>query len=304
MPYRISRLGYVEMRCLDLDTELDHFVNVLGLQMTGREGKQAFLKGWDERHSYSIILTEADKPGMERMAFRTVSPEDLEYYEHRLQQFSVPYDVIDEDFKRGKALRFKEPAGHTVELYYQMEYTGNALPEINPDPWPQGLRGIGTPRMDHALITAPDPTKAIRFFENVLEFRASEYVVNPAGEPIAAWLWQRPAPHDIAIVPGNEGGLHHVAFTVDSADAIFRAADILSMNKVKIDYGPGRHGITRGTTIYFFAPSGNRLETFGGYTAYQMEPDFRPIHWTEKELGTGVFYYERELVGTFMTKYT
>ncbi len=304
MPYRIARLGYVEMRCLDLDTELDHFVNVLGLQLTSREGKQAFLKGWDERHAYSLILTEANRPGMERLAFRTISPEDLDYYERRLQQFEVPFDVIGEDYKRGRALRFKDPSGHTVELYHQMEYVGNALPEINPDPWPQGLKGIGPPRMDHTLITAPDPVKAIRFFEKVLEFRASEYVVDPKGQPIAAWLWQRPSPHDVAIVPGIAGGVHHVAYAVDSAEAIFRAADILSMNKVQIDYGPGRHGITRGTTLYFFAPSGNRFETFGGYTAYQMEPDFRPIQWTEKELGTGVFYYERELVGNFMTNYT
>jgi catechol 2,3-dioxygenase len=54
---------------------------------------------------------------------------------------------------------------------------------------------------------------------------------------------------------------------VDSADALFRAADILTMHKARIDYGPGRRGITRGTTIYFFDPSGNRLETFGARDA-------------------------------------
>lgn len=304
MPYRISRLGYVEVRCLDLDRELDYYTNILGLHLTSKEGRQAFLKGWDERHAYSFTLTEDNRAGMVRLAFRTVDPEDLEYYEKRLKEFGVDYDVITEDYKRGRAIRFQAPSGHTVELYHDMEYTGNLLPDVNPDPWPQGLKGIAPPRMDHCLITAPDPTKAIRFFEDVLEFRSSEYVVNAQGEPIAAWLWQRPAPHDIAIVPGREGGMHHTAFAIESADAIFRAADILSMNKVKIDYGPGRHGITRGTTIYFFDPSGNRLETFGGYTAYQLDPDARPIKWTEDQLGTGVFYYERELVESFLTVYT
>ena len=89
-------------------------------------------------------------------------------------------------------------------------------------------------------------------------------LVAPDGTTIAAWLWQRPAPHDLAIVPGKPGGFHHAAFVVDTPDALFRAADILAMNKARIDYGPGRHGITRGTTIYFFDPSGNRLEAFGG----------------------------------------
>ncbi len=304
MPYRLARLGYVELRSLDLDRDLDFYTNVVGLRLESVQGRTAYLKGWDEKHAYSLILTESDRAGMARLAFRAVDPEDLDYYENRLREFGVKFDVVPEDYKRGRALRFEAPSGHTVELYYEMEYTGNMLPEVNPDPWPQGLKGIAPPRMDHTLLTAPDSTKAIRFFEEVLEFRASEYVVNKDGVPIAAWLWQRPLPHDLAIIPGRAGGVHHVAYQIETPEAIFRAADILSMNKAKIDYGPGRHGITRGTTIYFFDPSGNRLETFGGYTAYQMDPDARPIKWTEDQMGTGVFYYERELISTFLTVYT
>jgi catechol 2,3-dioxygenase len=304
MPYRISRLGHVEIRSLDLDRDLDHYVNVLGLQLTGREGKTAYLKGWDERHAYSVCLTEADRAGMVRMAFRTVDAEDLDYYERRLQDFGVKYEVIPEDYRRGRALRFLAPSGHTVELYHEMEYTGNLLPTVNPAPWPEGLKGIGVPRLDHTLVTAPEPHTAIQFFQEVLEFRASEILVSSDGTPLAAWLWQRPAPHDIAIVPGRAGGFHHAAFVVDSTDALFRAADVLAMHKVRIDYGPGRHGITRGTTIYFFDPSGNRLETFGGYSAYQMDPDTRPITWTQDQIAQAVFYYAQELNETFLSVYT
>ena len=238
MPYRISRLGTVEIRSLDLDRDLDYYVNVLGLQLTAREGRTAYLKGWDERHAYSVMLTGADQAGMARMAFRTVDPEDLDYYENRLRKFSVKYDVIPEDYRRGRALRFTAPSGHVVELYNEMDYTGNLLPTVNPAPWPEGLKGIAPPRLDHTLVTAPDPPKAIQFFQEVLEFRVSEMLVNPEGVPVAAWLWQRPAPHDIAIVPGRAGGFHHAAFTVDSAEALFRAADILTMHKARIDCLP------------------------------------------------------------------
>ena len=117
------------------------------------------------------------------------------------------------------------------------------------------------------LVTAPEPPKAIQFFQEVLEFRVSEMLVNPDGVPVAAWLWQRPSPHDIAIVPGGAGGFHHAAFVVESAEALFRAADILTMHKARIDYGPSRHGITRGYTtggrrgwgvppVIFFPPLG------------------------------------------------
>jgi catechol 2,3-dioxygenase len=304
MPYRISRLGYVEIRSLDLDRDLEHYVDVLGLHLSGKEGRTAYLKGWDERHAYSVCLSQADRPGMVRMAFRTVDPEDLHYYERRLQDFRVPFEVIPDDYRRGRALRFTAPSGHTIELYNEMDYTGNLLPAVNPPPWPDGLKGIAPPRLDHALVTAPEPATAIQFFQEVLEFRVSELLVSPDGTPIAAWLWQRPAPHDIAIVPGRPGGFHHAAFAVDSSDALFRAADILTKHKVRIDYGPGRHGITRGTTIYYFDPSGNRLETFGAHTAYQMDPDCRAIKWTQDQMAPAVFYYAAELNQTFLSVYT
>lgn len=300
MPYRISRLGYIEVRVLDLDDALSHYLDVLGLHLTARAGGQAYLKGWDEKHAYSVILSEADRLGLVRLAFRTISPEDLDYYKNRLQQLGIPYDTVAEDYKRGEALRFAAPSGHAIELYYQMEYTGNLLPDVNPPPWPLGLKGIATPRLDHALITAANPTQTIRWFENVLELRPSEYVINENGDPIAAWLWQRPAPHDIAIVPGPDQALHHFAFAIETPEQVFRAADILAMNKVKIDYGPGRHGITRGTTIYFFDPFGTRNETFGVHSAYQLDPDHKPIRWTADQLGTGVFYYEQEIKESFL----
>ena len=60
------------------------------------------------------------------------------------------------------------------------------------------------------------------------------------------------------------------AFVVDSLHDVFKAADLLSMYEVPFDVTPTRHGITRGETIYFFDPSGNRNEAFaGGYIAYR-----------------------------------
>jgi len=55
--------------------------------------------------------------------------------------------------------------------------------------------------------------------------------------------------------------------------------DIFSMDDVPIDIGPTRHGITRGTTIYFFDPAGNRNEVFAGL-GYRVQPDFPTINWT------------------------
>ena len=80
---------------------------------------------------------------------------------------------------------------------------------------------------------------------------------------------------------------------------MLRAADIMSMNRISIDIGPTRHGITRGTTIYAFDPSGNRFETFcGGYDTY---PDYKAVTRTWDEVGAGIFYHDRKLNERFLS---
>ena len=72
---------------------------------------------------------------------------------------------------------------------------------------------------------------------------------------------------------------------------------------VSIDVAPTRHGITRGETIYFFDPSGNRDETFAGL-GYLVQPDRPVTTWTEDELWRGIFFHSEEESGAFTSAYT
>lgn len=84
--------------------------------------------------------------------------------------------------------------------------------------------------------------------------------------------------HQIAVLEGPQSKLHHVAFKLQDWAEVGHAGDLFAMDDVPIDIGPTRHGITRGQTIYFFDPSGNRNEVFaGGYLAY---PDRPTVKWT------------------------
>jgi len=83
---------------------------------------------------------------------------------------------------------------------------------------------------------------------------------------------------------------------------ILRAGQLFAMDDVSVDVGPTQHGITRGETIYFFDPAGNRNEVFaGGYQAY---PDRPTVVWTPDQLGKGIFYVQRELNDRFTTVFT
>ena len=65
---------------------------------------------------------------------------------------------------------------------------------------------------------------------------------------------------------------HHVSFNLEDWSAVGPATDLISCYNLSLEIGPTRHGITRGTAIYFFDPSGNRSEVFAGgymYVPYQ-----------------------------------
>ena len=97
--------------------------------------------------------------------------------------------------------------------------------------------------------------------------------------------------------------MHHLSFFLDSWHDILKAGDVMSKNRTRIDVAPTRHGLTRGETIYFFDPSGNRNETFAGL-GYQAQRDKPVVTWTEDEIGRSIFYHTGVLVESFTTVYT
>ncbi len=302
MSDKILRLQHVEVRTPDLELCAAYYTEVLGLIETAREDDRVFLKCWDEREHHSVILRQAPTYGLDHMSFKVTDRGDLDHYTGRLEERGV---VVKRYAPRelgpgwGEAIRFDAPSGHVIELVHGMQRVGNMLPMTNPPPRPQNLIGIAPPRLDHVFITAEDVDETTRFFIDVLDFRLTEQIVAGDGHQLATWLERSHTPHDIAMITGPNGGLHHFAFWVDDWNAVRDAADTLAYYGVDIDIAPTRHGVTRGYTTYFFDPVGNRNELFTG--GYWVDPDFEPVTWTEEEMGRAMFYYSGEVNERFFT---
>jgi len=297
----ILRLSHVEVRVPDLDLAAAYYTKVLGLLEVQREPDRVYLKCWDERDHHSVVLRYHPRQGLEHMSFKVEEERDLEEFERSLERYGCLVRRLStgEELGQGEAIRFETPSGHEMELVHRLERVGGVLPTVNPPPTPMGLEGIHPPRLDHLLVTAEEVGDATRFYMDILGFRLTEQLISGDGHQIGVWLERSHTPHDLAIVSGPNGGLHHFAFWLDDWDEVRRAGDILAYNGVQIDVGPTRHGITRGHTIYFFDPVGNRNEVFTG--GYRPDPDFEPITWTEDQIGRAIFYYEGELNERFLT---
>lgn len=296
----IIRLGRLELRVYDLEKSVDYYTNVIGLEVTARDENRVYLKAWDEYDHHSTILQKSDSAGMDHMGFKVKDVYELEKLEHKIEQFGCTLTRVPKGSRiaEGEAVRFQIPTGHMMELYTDMEFVGVKTGSVNPDPWPEGLKGIAPHRLDHALLTGDDLKTATRFFTEVLGFKQSERIISVDGEDlVGSFLSTTNKAHDLAFVKGPDAKFHHAGFYVDNWYEVLKAADILSKNEIQIEVTPTRHGITRGQTVYFFDPSGNRNEAFAsGYMAYT---DFPTITWTEDKIGTGIFYHRRELVESF-----
>jgi len=64
-------------------------------------------------------------------------------------------------------VRITLPSEHNIELYTEMEYAGTETGAINPEAWPRNVRGVGTHRIDHALISVEDARELNDAFTSV-----------------------------------------------------------------------------------------------------------------------------------------
>ncbi|MGD9602918.1 MAG: catechol 2,3-dioxygenase [Gammaproteobacteria bacterium] len=304
----VLRPGHAQVRVLDLEEGVKFYRDVLGLVETGRDAQgRVYFKAWDERDHNSFVLRAADRAGIDFFGFKVLDCATMDRLESALRAYGVRTERIPagEMLETGERVRFEIPTGHLIELYAEKTAVGNGIPEVNPTPWNANAEhGIAPIRMDHALLYGPDLDGVLKLFTEVLGFYLVEHVLGEDGKTeMAIWLSCSQKAHDIAFVRHAEPGkLHHVAFLLESWEKILRAGDIMSMNDVPVDFGPTRHGITRGATIYAFDRSGNRFETFmGGYHTY---PDHKPLTWTWDNLGQGLDFPQRKLHESFLSVVT
>src|SRR6267154_2709104 len=276
----VLRPGYVQIRVTDIEAALKHYVDRVGLHEVSREADgRVYLRAWDEFDRHSVVLRPADMLGMDYAGFKVASDSGL-----------------------GRRLSFNVPTGHRIELFAEMALSDHGPMTRNPEIWREEPHGMRVTRFDHCNLHGPNIDQVVEFFTEVLDFSLSEAAETPDGIA-AAFLSCSNKAHDVAFIRRAEPGkFHHVAFSLDSWHEVGQAADIIARYDIPLDIGPTRHGITRGQTIYFFDPSGNRNEVFSGGFIYY--PDNPKRVWSMDQIGKAIFYYQRELNPRFMSVVT
>jgi catechol 2,3-dioxygenase len=289
----IAHLGPVELLTPDGEASLRFFTDVMGMEVEGREGGAAYLRGWGDYQRYCLKLTESDTSGMAWLGLRAGSPEALERRVAAVRAAGLEGAWSDgHDRGRGPGYRFAGPDGHLFELYYEVERyepPEHLRPALKNQPQRYTGRGAAIKRLDHVNILSADVRADRVFATDVLGYRLHERIELDDGTETGAWLSASIAAHELIYTLdayGAHGRLHHLAFWVDTREECLRAADLFLDHGIHIEAAPSKHAIAQGFFLYGIEPGGNRIEvTTGGY--FVFDPEHPPTVWTEAERAKG-----------------
>lgn len=114
-------VGHVHLKIADLEHTLEFYQDVLGLTLTERHSRFAFLSFGDRHHDVALQEVGADAPGpsngigLYHFAFEVAEPASLVDCYQKLKDRDVAVSPVDHGIS--KALYFDDPDGNGLEVY-------------------------------------------------------------------------------------------------------------------------------------------------------------------------------------------
>ena len=142
-------------------------------------------------------------------------------------------------------------------------------------------RGAGITEFGHLCLDAPDVHEAYRFWSTRFNARVSDWLGD------AACLMRiDPVHHKLAVFRGDEPGLCHMNFQVETIDDVFRNWHFLVEHDVEIEMGPGRHPQSTAIFLYFLGPEGFTYEYSFGVRRIEDDAAWVPRTFDPAEIGS------------------
>lgn len=292
----LAKLGAAHLVTPDLEKSLWFFRDVIGLHVVERFENTVYLRAEMEREHHSLVLEQGDRARLDHVSWRVRQPEDMEAFHTLLTENGNDVTVQAPEDGYGESLRVAMPTGHQLRLYWDVDKPLAAEADrsvLLNQTYRSWHHGMGVRRIDHVnLWQKGDPTASHQWLTDNLGFKLREYIQTPAGR-VGGWMSVTPLVHDIAMMQAgpNEpttARMHHLAFWLDNAQDVLRAADLCVEAGIKPDQGPGKHGVSQAMFLYVRDPgSGHRVEIFSnGYLIF--DPDWQPVEWGPESIATAL----------------
>lgn len=258
---RYGRLGYVALNVTDLKRSRRFYEDTLGLQFDGEgaEGELFFRTGGDHQ---GVVLFRGYKPGLKRIGWELEGEAQLDLLAQTLDRCRVAWRELSPQACRsvrvGRCIRMVE-ANTSASFDFISGFARRSLA-------PREATVSKIRRLGHVVLRTPRYREAVKFFEQTLNFRASDEI-----EDSITFLRCFPNPfhHSLGIANSERNMLHHVNFMLSEAGDVNAAVDRFRKSGVPIMCGPGLHPPSGSVFLYFLDPDGLTLEYSHGMERFE-----------------------------------
>lgn len=259
----ITRVGSVTLEVPDLDGSVAFFERKVGLAVTERDEKTAYLSSTYRHHEMILAQSETGETALRHL--------NLEVADGTLAE-TVASAVAAGAHDRGpivhpgigEARVIEIPGGFGVKLY-----TGIETVEAPP------AGDLARPmHFSHFNIGVPEVAPVMDFMMTGLGLRPSDWLRSKE-DPFLAWLHcpvENASHHGVAILESPEIKLHHIAFDYVTVEDVVERADNYVDQTHYLVWGMGRHGTGGSVFAYIEDPSGMMVELGSGMITIGNDP--------------------------------
>ncbi len=271
----LGSFGYFAIRSDRIDDWATYGPRFLGLELVERTPTTLRLR-MDDRKQRIVVSTEA----LDGHAFgwEVADAAALEAVAGRLEAAKIGVVRLGagEAALRGvtSAIRFDDPAGNRLEAF-----TG---PDTAAAPFKPG-RSISAFRtgpmgMGHAVLNVASADDLLWFYQDVLGFRLSDFVLRPFK---AYFFHLNPRHHSLALIETGKQGIHHVMLELMNLDDVGQGYDLALAQEGCVATTLGRHTNDFMTSFYARSPDSFMIEY--GWGGRSIDP----ATWKAEEMHYG-----------------
>jgi len=223
---KVLRIGHATFETPDLTKAIEHYTQVIGLSLAGREDKRAFLA--TKIGLLTVELQQGAQARCTKLSFEVAANADFADLRRELQKHGVAAEERNDSVPGvPKVLSFQDPKGTEIELFREWSTIGNQ----------EQVVGAGVLKLGHVAFVTPEPQALAKFYGEVLGFRVSDWIGD-----FFVFMRSNADHHAVNFIRGNSAKMHHIAYELRDFSHLQTACDLFGERKIPIIWGPVRLG--------------------------------------------------------------
>jgi 2,3-dihydroxybiphenyl 1,2-dioxygenase len=268
----VQRLGYVGISARDLDQWKKYAIDVLGHEVAhDSDDQHLFLKM--DGHHHRLAVHPSDAEDVAYVGWEVGNDQNMQALAGQLEAAGVAVTAATQEEAADRRVvdfvHFVDPNSQVrMELHYGPEVV--FMPPYHPQ---RPIVGYKTDEqgLGHFVTFVPDPEAAARFYEEVLGFGVSDWIVIPGMGRLGAFMHCNTRHHSLAFFanPQPAHRVHHVMMENLSIDDVGTGYD-LCLQRDLVTATLGRHLNDHMLSFYFKNPGDWHFEI--GWGAREIDP--------------------------------